>query len=179
MSASLVIFVIIAVIVFCFASVLLFGAPFLPTLDPQIASALNMLDLGPGDTLLELGCGDGRVLLHAAERGIHAVGYELNPIMACISWIRTRKCRQYVKVVWGNYWLVSWPPAQGIFGFILPKYMTKLHNKIMRYTSRPLRVASFAFPITERIPIAQDQGVFLYEYTTSDTQKGGLSGAGV
>jgi hypothetical protein len=104
--------VVVCFIVFCFVFVLLFGAPFLPTLKPQIIIALDLLDLKPGDTLLELGSGDGRVLVAAARRGLNVVGYELNPIMALISWLHTRRYRRQVKVVWGNFWRTPWPPAQ-------------------------------------------------------------------
>lgn len=152
-------------VLFCFAFVLLFGAPFLPTLRPQIETALDMLDLAPGQTMLELGCGDGRVLLAAAKQGIHAVGYELNPIMACIAWLRTRRYRKHVRVIWGDYWRAQWPQAQGIFGFILPRYMSKLHKKVMQYPYRPIRIASFAFTIPDREPSRQESGVFLYLYT--------------
>ena len=160
----LILFIVIACIVFCFTFVLLFGAPFLPTLTPQITVALDLLDLKPGDTMLELGCGDGRVLLAAAHRGLHVVGYELNPIMALVAWVRTRRYRSQVQVVWADFWSISWPPAQGIFGFILPKYMAKLDKKITRYVCRPLRVASFAFAIPNKQPLRTDRGVYLYEY---------------
>jgi phospholipid N-methyltransferase len=55
------------VIVSCFGFVLLRGAPYLPTLSKQVGTALNMIDLERGDTILELGCGDGKVLIAAAE----------------------------------------------------------------------------------------------------------------
>lgn len=153
-----------ALILFCFCIVLLVGAPFLPTLKPQIETALDLLDLKKDETILELGCGDGRVLIAAAKRGINAVGYELNPILTFIAWIRTRPYRKRVKVVWGDYWTVKWPEASGIFAFILPRYMSKLHNKIMQYPSRPLRVASFAFTIPHQEAIKLEQGIYLYEY---------------
>src|SRR5260221_644242 len=148
----LVLFIVACVIVFCFGFVLLFGAPFLPTLQPQIDTAFELLDLRPGETLLELGCGDGRVLLAAAKRGINTVGYELNPVMATVAWLRTRGYRHYVKIVWGDYWRADWPPAEAVFAFILPRYMRKLHNKVVQYRHKPLKIASFAFPIPNREP---------------------------
>ena len=71
----------LAVILLCFSGVLLVGAPYLPTLTPQVAAALELAALRPGETLLELGCGDGKVLIAAAQQGYRAVGYELNPIL--------------------------------------------------------------------------------------------------
>jgi hypothetical protein len=126
--------------------------------------ALDLLDLQPGQTLLELGCGDGRILVAAARRGWNAVGYELNPILAFISWIITRRYRGQVRIVWGDYWSVPWPKAEGIFGFIFPRYMSKLHKKVMQYSYRPIRVASFAFAIPEKRPVKTVKGIYLYEY---------------
>lgn len=151
-------------VVLCFAFVVFFGAPFLPTLRPQIKAALDLLDLRPGQTMLELGCGDGRVLVAAAERGATVVGYELNPLLAAFAWLRTRSYGKQVRVVCGDYWRLQWPPADAIFGFILPRYMSKLHKKVVQYPSRPLLIASFAFPITEKKPTKVERGVYLYEY---------------
>jgi ribosomal protein L11 methylase PrmA len=76
-----VVFGVFAVLVILFGFVVAFGAPYLPTLRPQITMALDMLDLKKGQTLLELGSGDGRVMMAAAERGWNVIGYELNPLL--------------------------------------------------------------------------------------------------
>jgi 16S rRNA A1518/A1519 N6-dimethyltransferase RsmA/KsgA/DIM1 with predicted DNA glycosylase/AP lyase activity len=149
----------------CFTVVLFFGAPFLPTLSPQIEVTLDLLDLKRGQTLLELGCGDGRVMLAAAKRGIIVVGYELNPILAAIAWLRTRQCGSHVTVVWGNYWQIEWPPAEGIFAFLLSRYMLRLDAKVTKLSQRPIKVASFAFTIPGKQPITQKAGIYLYIYT--------------
>lgn len=159
-----IVLLVLGVIFGCFGFVVLFGAPFLPTLRPQIVAALDLLDLKPGQTMLELGCGDGRVLIAAAERGLCAVGYELNPILACIAWLRTRHYGHRVRVVWGDYWRAEWPPAAGIFAFILPRYMGKLDKKVMHYKHKPIRITSFAFAVPNREAARIEQGVFLYEY---------------
>lgn len=151
-------------IVACFSFVLLFGAPYLPTLKPQVGQALDLLDLEPGQTMLELGCGDGKMLVAAAKRDWHAVGYELNPMLALIAWARTRRYRGKVKVVWGNYWVAEWPPAAGIYGFILAKYMKKLDNKIIQEVKLPVKLVSLAFRIPSKTPVKQQSGLFLYNY---------------
>src|ERR1700710_1767842 len=94
----------LGIVLVCFAGVLLVGAPYLPTLTPQVHAALELANLKPGETLLELGCGDGKVLIAAAQIGIHSVGYELNPLLALLAWLRTRRFGSSVKIVWGNFW---------------------------------------------------------------------------
>ncbi|HET9173726.1 MAG TPA: hypothetical protein VFN56_00415 [Candidatus Saccharimonadales bacterium] len=147
-----------------FGLVLLVGAPYLPTLKPQVRAALELANLKPGETLLELGCGDGKVLIAAAQSGLHAVGYELNPLLAIVAWLRTRRFRRQVRVVWGNFWHQPWPEADGIFTFLLPKYMQKLDKKITQYNHKPVKLVSFAFAVPTREKVADQAGVFLYEY---------------
>lgn len=154
----------LVLILICFAGVLLVGAPYLPTLRPQVKTAFELIDLKPGQTLIELGCGDGKVLVAAARQGIKGVGYELNPLLVLIAWLRTRRYRQQVHVIWGNFWLADWPPAEAIFTFLLPRYMEKLNKKCVQYKHKPIKLASFAFQISGKQASAQKQGVFLYRY---------------
>lgn len=157
--------IIMLVVVFvCFAGVLMVGAPYLPTLTPQVQAALKLAGLKRGDTLLELGCGDGKVLLAAARRGYNVVGYELNPILALIAWLRTRRYGRQVKVIWGDFWQKPWPEAQAIFVFLLPKYMSKLNKKVIQYDHKPVRLVSFAFAVPGRQPDREAAGVYLYHY---------------
>jgi 16S rRNA A1518/A1519 N6-dimethyltransferase RsmA/KsgA/DIM1 with predicted DNA glycosylase/AP lyase activity len=159
------IFLLAAIILLLFAGVIAFGAPYVPTLSRQVESALTILDLKPGQTMLELGCGDGRLLKAAARRGIYAVGYELNPLLFIYAKLATWHYRNYARVVWGNYWTADWPKADGMYAFLLKPYMSKLHNKVVQYTDkRPFRVVSYAFQIQEKKPAAEKDGMFLYEY---------------
>lgn len=144
--------------------VVFFGPPYLPTLRRNMDAALDLLDLKPGQTMLELGSGDGRVLAAAAKRGIKAVGIELSPLLVVVSWLRTRRYRKDVKIIWGNYFLVAWPPADGIFTFMIPRQMPRLHKQIQARGHKPVRVASFAFAIPGEEAIREEKGVFLYEY---------------
>lgn len=152
------------VILLCFSGVLLVGAPYVPTLTPQVEAALQLVDLKPGQTLLELGCGDGKVLVAAAQIGIRVVGYELNPLLALVAWLRTRRFRGQVRVIWGNFWRASWPPADGIFTFLLPRYMSRLNTKIVQSNSNSVKLVSFAFKIPDRPVARQKAGVYLYEF---------------
>ncbi len=156
--------VLVAFVLISFSVVLFVGAPYLPTLTPQVKAALKLADLNKSQTLLELGCGDGKVLIAAAQQGIHVVGYELNPIMAGIAWIRTRRYRKYVKIIWGDFWRKDWPKADAIFVFLLPKYMQKLDTKIEQYPHKPVKLVTFAFAIKTKKPKASQDGVLRYDY---------------
>lgn len=161
---GLIIILIVAGVLLAFAFVILFGAPYLPTLSPQVKAALKLADLKPGQTLVELGSGDGRVVIAAAEQGIRVIGYELNPLLALYSWAKTRKYRGQIRIVWGNFWRTPLPDTDAIFTFLLPKYMEKLDTKITQDIHKPVKLISFAFKMPNRKIAAEEQGVFLYEY---------------
>lgn len=156
--------IIALILLACFGGVLLFGAPYLPTLRPQIKTALEMADLKPGQTLIELGSGDGRVLIAAARQGLNVVGYELNPLLVMISWLRTRRYRRHVRIIWGDFWQKDWPEAEAVFTFLLPRYMSKLDKKVIQFYNRPVKLVSFAFKIPGKTLARQKDGVFLYLY---------------
>jgi SAM-dependent methyltransferase len=150
--------------VLCFGFVVAFGAPYVPTMRRQVETAFELLELKPGQRLIELGCGDGRLLIAAAKRGIYVTGYELNPLLVAICWLRTRRYRSYVRIKIADFWRSDWPKADAVFGFILPKLMAKLDRKIVSEHRTPLKVASFAFAIPDKEPVKTKDGVFLYDY---------------
>ena len=159
-----VIGLVLLVLIACFGFVLAFGAPYLPTLTPQMHAALDLADLQPGQTLLELGCGDGKVLVAAARRGLNVIGYELNPLLVIVCKLRCWRYRHLVTVKWGDFWRSPWPAADAIFVFLLPKHMDRLDKKIIQYKHKPVKLVSFAFSLPNREASAHKDSVFLYEY---------------
>jgi hypothetical protein len=151
-------------IVFIFGFVIFVGPPYLPTLRKQIGAALDLVDLKEGETLLELGSGDGRVMLAAAKRGLRVVGIELNPILVVISWFVTLRYRKQVRVIWGSYWGKPWPRADAIFTFMLGRYMKRLDERVEFWRPKAVKLATFAFTIPDKEPTATRDGVYLYEY---------------
>jgi SAM-dependent methyltransferase len=154
-------FIAIFVLLLAFGGVILRGAPYVPTLDPQARAALELLDLKPGQTLLELGSGDGKILVVAARAGLYVVGIELNPFLVAVSRLRTWRYRKQVRIIWGDFWMVDWPECDGVFSFLLGRFMPRLDQR-MQTLKKPL--ASFAFKIPDRTIAAEKAGVFLYKY---------------
>ena len=117
-------------LILLFGCVIVVGPPYLPTLRKQVETALDLLALEPGQTLLELGSGDGRVALAAAKRGYKVLGIELNPLLVLTSILVTWKYRKQVRIIWGSYWGQMWPRADAVFTFMLPRFMPMLDRRI-------------------------------------------------
>ncbi len=55
--------------------------PFLSTPDDLIEPLLDVAEVGPDDLVVDIGCGDGRLVVASAARGARARGVELDPIL--------------------------------------------------------------------------------------------------
>ena len=149
-----------------FFLVVLRGAPYVPTHRPAVKRALDILDLPPGSTIVDLGSGDGVVLKMAAERGYRAVGYEINPILCGISYLRCWKYRRQVTIRWRDFWLARMPgDVDAVFVFLAGAYLRRLHRKLGQEHKRPLRVVSYGFLIPGAgDPLKSVEALHLYEY---------------
>jgi hypothetical protein len=161
------ILVVICLFLLAFSGVLLFGAPYLPTLKKQQREALDLLSLKPGQLLIELGSGDGRILREAARRGVNSIGYELNPLLVIYSKLACWPQRKLIKIRWRNFWHISTSQADGIYTFLLDRYMTKLDKKIVAEVEKPLNLVSYTFEIPGRKFVKKQNGLFLYHFGVS------------
>jgi hypothetical protein len=158
------------VIIGMFFIVLFYGAPFLPTLTKQQKQALDLLDLQPGQLLLELGSGDGSILKLAAERGIHSIGYELNPLLFLYSKVATYKYRHMIRIKLANFWTQSLPECDGMYVFLLDKFMPRLHTKITQEITSSVKVVSFAFMFPDKTPAKEVNGLYLYAFRATKSR---------
>lgn len=143
------------------------GAPYVPTHTSSARYALdNMLDLPKGSTIVDLGSGDGVILKLAAERGYRAIGYELNPILCLVSYVRCWKYRHLVSVRWRDFWLSPLPKdVDAVFVFLAGPYLRRLDRKLKREHTGPLRVVSYGFAIPGAgKPAKTGHGLTMYEY---------------
>jgi 16S rRNA A1518/A1519 N6-dimethyltransferase RsmA/KsgA/DIM1 with predicted DNA glycosylase/AP lyase activity len=140
-----------AVVVLCFGLGALLGAPFLPVRKVDAEAALDLAELKAGQTLIDLGSGDGRLLLAAAQRGASAIGYEVNPIMYLWSLVVTWRYRRQISVRLQNFWRLPLPPADVIYIFLGQE------------VARPTKVVSYVFELP-RQPIKSTRNTHLYLY---------------
>src|SRR5512146_1519370 len=54
--------------------------PFVPTSPEVVEEMLKLAQVKPTDTVYDLGCGDGRIVIMAAQKfGAHATGVDIDP----------------------------------------------------------------------------------------------------
>lgn len=161
----MIFWLIFCLIVLPFGFVLLYGAPYLPTRKAQAKQALDLLDLKEGDIFVDLGCGDGTVLIEAASRGLVCYGYELNPIVWLVCKIRTFRFGKQIRVYYGNFWQTKLPKnTKGVFVFLLDPYMSKLDKKLTAELPHGGTLASYTFKIPGKEPSKSEGAVFIYQY---------------
>lgn len=141
------------------------GAPYVPTRHKQRQQALDMLELNPGQTLIDLGSGDGAMLLAAARRGLYVVGYEINPLLVAVSRFRTRKYGKAVKVIRGNFWKKTWPEADAVFVFLTGSYMEKLDQQMKIQFKSEVKLITYGFALNDKKPAKKAGAFFLYKYS--------------
>lgn len=56
-----------------------FMPPYVPTVQDDVDLMLEIGDVGPGDYVVDLGSGDGRIVISAARRGADGHGVEIDP----------------------------------------------------------------------------------------------------
>ncbi|HUC19921.1 MAG TPA: hypothetical protein VMR98_00295 [Candidatus Polarisedimenticolaceae bacterium] len=156
-------FWLVAAIVGCFGLGALMGAPFLPIRNPDVEAALDLAELKAGQTLIDLGSGDGRILLAAARRGANAIGYEINPLLYLWSLVLTWPYRRHINIHLKDYWHTKLPPADVIYLFLLDRYTARLDTKLKAELIHPTNVVSYVFEMPRK-PRAQTYNTWLYRY---------------
>lgn len=53
--------------------------PYVRTPDEVVAAMVALAGVGPGDFVVELGCGDGQILIAAAQKGASGLGVDIDP----------------------------------------------------------------------------------------------------
>ncbi len=157
------IFLLLGFVCILFIGIVLVGAPYVPSKRLHIQAGLDLLNLKKGQTLVELGSGDGRVLREASKRGIKSVGYELNPILYVISWVLCWKHRSNVTIKLRNYWLSDLSSADGVFVFLAGTYMNRLDRKMLK-SGKGVKLVSVGFKIPGKRPLKTRSAVHLYQY---------------
>src|SRR5688572_26755606 len=73
-----------------------------PTPDAVVEKMLDLVQLQPGDRSIDLGSGDGKIVIAAAKRHANAKGIEYNPDMVAYSQRMAQQAGVKVELVQGD-----------------------------------------------------------------------------
>lgn len=127
------------------------GAPWLPTKARDIERMFAAVKIEPGQVFYDLGCGDGRLLLIAAEKGAFCVGYEVSLMPYLSAQLRRlfSKHRKKIKIVFGDLWFADFRKADVIYFFLQPQHMEKLKQKLLSEMKQGRQVVSYCWPVAD------------------------------
>ncbi len=104
-------------------------APFYPTPMIVVDRMLEMAEIDSDDVVYDLGCGDGRIVIAAADRfGARGVGVEYDPDVAqrAIDNVRNSGLEDQVEIIVGDAMKVDVTPATVVTLYLLPESNLKL-----------------------------------------------------
>ena len=141
-----------------------FGAPYVPTDNDRVAAMLRLSGLKPGEKLVDLGSGDGRIVIAAAKAGAIAEGWEISPYLWLLShWkIRHAGLQGRARVRLGTYWAEKFHDADVVTLFLITMQMPRMERKLRAELRPGSRVVSYAFKFPTWAHEDKTKGVFLY-----------------
>lgn len=140
------------------------GAPYVPSSDERVRMMLRMSHIQPGEHVVDLGSGDGRLVISAAALGATAVGYEVNPFLTLRARAIAWKAGIGRRVDFHNQPFQHAPLGayDVIFCYLLPSLMNQVEEKLERELKPGGRVVVNAFPLPTWKPIAVRDHVYVY-----------------
>jgi hypothetical protein len=148
-----------------FGFVVFFGAPYVPTLNAELKQAfMELYPVSSSDVVVDLGSGDGRVLLEASRRGAKAYGYELNPLLVLFSKLRLAN-RADIRLA--DMWSVALPAQTTlVYIFTVSRDSKRLGRLLQAHADRQgrlIRAMTFGPALVGRVPVRTHRGHSLYE----------------
>ena len=161
-------------IVMLFGFVVFVGAPYVPTMRPELRRIFRELyPLGSGDVLVDLGSGDGVVLREAVRFGARAIGYELNPALVWFS--RWKAHSKMIEAHVGNMWHVELPQETTVvYVFAVERDAKKIAQRMQEEAERLGRtvvIISHGCKLPSGVLVKSVGAHFLYEFTPLHVQK--------
>ncbi|OGC68789.1 hypothetical protein A2415_05450 [candidate division WWE3 bacterium RIFOXYC1_FULL_39_7] len=139
------------------------GAPYVPTDTVKVDNMLELSDLGPGKIAVDLGSGDGRIVIAAAKTGAEAHGYEISPLLVLLSRATIKRLQLNNAVIHsGSFWDADLSKYDVIFMYQLPYVMQRLEQKFVDNLKPGAVIISNAFSIKNWKPFKTSGTVFAY-----------------
>lgn len=150
--------------------------PYVPTPQHVVDAMLKLGNVQPGDVVFDLGCGDGRIVVTAAEKfSATGTGIDLNPKRIAEANENARKAgvTEKVKFLEQNLFESDVSSATLVTLYLLPEVNLKLRPRLLHQLKPGSRIVSHSFDMGEWKPDKQfdADGRILYLWTVTDKAK--------
>jgi precorrin-6B methylase 2 len=125
-------------------------APAFPTPQTIVERMLSLAQVKPGETVYDLGCGDGRIVITAAQQfKARAVGIEIRRDIfeTTLGRVNSLGLTDQVKIIHGNALKTDLRPADVVTLYLLTSSNEKLKPVLVQYLRPTARVVSHDFEI--------------------------------
>lgn len=140
-----------------------FGAPLVPSKKSSIKNMLDLGDFKRGDIVVDLGCGDGRVISAVAALGVkRAYGYELSLPTFLLAKLKSIFSGKGEKILMRNFWKQDYGEFDVLICFLLDNRMEDFRRIIWPRLGKGTRVLSNYFKIPGLEPRKREGTVYLY-----------------
>lgn len=144
--------------------------PYVTTRPETIALMLDMADVQPGDFVIDLGTGDGRILIAAAqERGARGLGVDIDPVMIRRAQANARRAGVADRVAFEVRDLFETPldEADVVTMYLLPQVNLRLRPRLLTELKPGARVVSHAWDMGDWTPddTRRAGGAVVYRWT--------------
>ncbi len=142
------------------------GGPFVPSSKRSVEAMVKLAHIKKGQTIYDVGSGDGRVLFEAAKHGAHGVGIEINPYLVWYTRIigYFGAYRGKITVLWKNLWSADLSKADVVFVYLIPWKMDVLADKLKKELKPGSLVISNSFIFPGWSVIREDKSHHVYAF---------------
>lgn len=146
------------------------GAIYFPTTSRGVDEMMRLAGIRAGETVVDIGSGDGRVLIAAAQLGATSIGYEINPWLV---WRSRRAITQAAvadraTVHWKSLWDADLSRCDVVIVYGIPYIMNGLRKKFERELRPGTRILSNAFEIPGWTPDASERKIIRYVFLSKE-----------
>jgi ribosomal protein L11 methylase PrmA len=153
-----------------------FDVPYVPTTEAVVDKMLEMAKVGPDDVVYDLGSGDGRIVITAAQKyGAKGLGVDIDPerIKEANQNAQAAKVTDKVKFKQGDLFEVDLRPATVVTLYLLPDINLKLRPKLLSELKPGTRVVSHNYHMGDWKPeqTVQLEGHTVYFWTIPEKKQ--------